>query len=563
MKKIIEVDVLIVGAGPTGLMLSKLLNDYEVDFLTADLNKKEKNFSKATGIHSEVLEMFESTKIVDEFLDKSLIVDKMKIYSSIGDFVFTTREIETKYPFGISIQQESAEDIIRNSIKDKNCLLNNYRVEAIREYFNHCEAYLLNLMDNTFQTVKCKYIVGCDGVHSTVRKEMEIDYAGEKYKEPCLAADLILDEGLNTDSLYTYLTDVGMLMIFPLPKKNLVRIFTDVEESFEANINSIQKILDEHGGGQKIKTVEWSNKLYFNKRLAKKFSTSRVFLAGDSCHCHSPAGGHGMNLGLMDSYNLAWKLAFVLQEVANPKILESYEIERRPLAEKVIFRSDLQTKLSFWEGKMASGVKGLMISLLQNITPLKKEILKFGMELNMDYSQSTLNKEDIDFTHRGLYSNKDSFGEIPNLIEYNSFISAPRPGQRFPDIEIDFKENSRLHNYIINENFTLLFFDGDEDLKTSYSTFNSIKESATELLRNRIDCFIVTQFYNSAGKFIDKELIINDDGNLHHSYGAKSECLFLIRPDGYITYRMMPIRKEKLNEFIKQKITIVNNVSYK
>ncbi len=547
-----QTDVLIVGAGPTGLFLANELKRHNVDFIIADIGKGQSDLSRATGIHSQTLELFDYLDLLDEFLEKGILTDEMRVSTESRSYSFTTKEIKTRFPFGISIEQEKTEDIFKTKLDIKTCkALMNHQILGIRERPEKCSAFALDLKSNNYELIEAKFIVGCDGVNSTVRKENEIDFIGEKYGQNMLAADLILEgKHLQKKRLETYLNDNGLLMLFGLPEPNKYRIFADVDDDFDCTENSLVQLINQRGRNETVKKIIWANTFLMNKKIASKYGTSRVYLAGDSCHSHSPAGGHGMNIGIMDAFNLAWKLKLVIEDIVSIDFLKSYELERRPIAEKVLFRSDVQTDISFWDGKLLGGIKEFLLGLLNNFKPFREEILKFAMELNMNYSNSPLNGQYLDFDFNGLYKSISRENEIPDIIEHNAFINGPKLGERFPDLNLNQKIEKYLYSMLINSNHTLLFFDGDDHTSSGYEKFNKISDLLTREFNDYIDCFLITDNKNFIEN-IDKNQIINDsDGELHSKYAAYSESLYFIRPDGFIAYRALPIDFEHIKNYI-------------
>jgi len=539
----IKTDVLIVGGGPTGLFLANELKRHNVNFIIADLGKGQSDLSRATGIHSQTLELFDYLDLLDEFIENGILTDEMRVSTESRSYFFTTKEIKTRFPFGISIEQEKTEDIFRKKLNLSNSnFLENHKIVGIREHSDKCSAFALDLKSDKYINIEAQFIIGCDGVHSTVRKESEIDFIGKEYNQNMLAGDLILKgEHLQKKRLETYLNDNGLLMLFGLPDPGKYRIFADVEENFECNEETLKDLITKRGKGEIVQEVIWANTFKMNKKIASKYGTSRVYLAGDSCHSHSPAGGHGMNIGIMDAFNLAWKLKLVLKKIVTIDFLKSYELERRPIADKVLFKSDVQTNISFWDGKLLGGVKDFLLGLLNNFKPFREEILKFAMELNMDYTNSPLNSEHIDFDFRGLYKSISDENEIPDIIEHNAFIKGPKLGERFPDLNLNQKNESFLYSMLINSNHTLLFFDGDDHSSSGYEKFIKISKLLKTEFNELIDSFLITNNENKIEGVTENKIIIDLNGELHSRYAAYSESLYFIRPDGFISYRALPI----------------------
>lgn len=548
----INTDVLIVGAGPVGLFLANELNRHSVSYIIADIGKEKSDLSRATGIHSQTLELFEYIEILDEFIKEGVLTDEMRISTELRSYYFTTRNINTKYPFGISIEQEKTEEILKGNLGISNNFLNHHKILGIREKSEFCTAYALDLESNSYTEIQAKFIVGCDGVHSTVRKESEINFIGETYNQNMLAADLIL-KGNNLDNkrLETYLNDNGLLMIFGLPQKDKYRVFADVDIDFVCDIDSLQSLITQRGRNELIDEIIWADTFFMNKKIANKFSTKRVYLAGDACHSHSPAGGHGMNIGIMDAFNLAWKIKLVLNKIVAIDFLDSYETERRPIANKVLFNSDIQTSISFWDGELLGGIKEFLLTILSNYDFFKDEILKFSMELNMNYMDSPLNCEFIDINLYGMFELINENNEIPNILEINKFINGPKLGHRYPDLSVSNLADKYLHSALLNSNHILVFFDGNNYTLSGYKKFLELITICNEVFNKFIDILLITTNQDEITCIDKKYVLLDTDNSLHLKFAAFSECLYLIRPDGFISYRALPVSVDHFKKYLE------------
>ncbi|MEV0231002.1 FAD-dependent monooxygenase [Nonomuraea sp. NPDC050786] len=187
--------------------------------------------------------------------------------------------------------------------------------------------------------IRASYVVGADGMHSTVREHSGISFTGDTYDQSFVLADVRLDWAGAADEVSLYFAPGGVTVVAPLPGGRH-RIVATVEEAPERpDIPDIQALLDSRGPVAHPATVTglvWSSRFRVHHRLADRYRAGRIFLAGDAAHVHSPAGGQGMNTGIQDALNLAGKLTAVLRDGAPETVLDAYEAERRPVAEEVV-----------------------------------------------------------------------------------------------------------------------------------------------------------------------------------------------------------------------------------
>ena len=200
------------------------------------------------------------------------------------------------------------------------------------------------------QEAEFAYVVGADGASSTVREQLGLPFDGLTYPATFMLADALVDGAPDHDSVHYYCSPRGVLVLIGLPNGRF-RVFTSAPADFEptgdqdADLAALQRMVDLRGpGGLRLHSASWSSTFAVHARSTERYRVGRVFLAGDAVHIHSPAGGQGLNTGVTDAHNLAWKLAAVWRGEAPPALLDSYEAERLSVAEAVVRQADLQTR---------------------------------------------------------------------------------------------------------------------------------------------------------------------------------------------------------------------------
>ncbi|MGI9055668.1 MAG: FAD-dependent monooxygenase, partial [Pyrinomonadaceae bacterium] len=346
-----KTEVLIIGAGPTGLALACQLIRYGIDFVILDKKETTTPHSKAIGVQARTLEIYEQIGIAQDLISKGAIAEKARLVES-GDVrgevdLSNIGEGLSPYPFLLLVEQGKHEKILYDFIKatGKDVLWET-ELESFSQSESSVKANIKNKSGET-QTIEAKFLVGCDGAKSIVRHTLGMTFEGNTFERLFYVADVQIEWELPHDSLYVFLMENNLLAFFPMTGgENHFRIvgtFPEDETRREGEIlyeEIEQQIIDDTKLDLDIHDVNWFSVYKVHSRRVNKFSEGRCFLAGDSAHIHTPAGAQGMNTGIQDGYNLAWKLAFVLRGKADEKILETYNEERLENAKNLLQTTD-------------------------------------------------------------------------------------------------------------------------------------------------------------------------------------------------------------------------------
>jgi hypothetical protein len=280
----------------------------------------------------------------------------------------------------------------------------------------------------------------------------------------------------------------------------------------------------------------------------------RVFLAGDAAHIHSPAGGQGMNTGMQDAINLAWKLALVVNGAADDSLLDSYQIERHAVGQAVLKLSDFLTKVNTMRNPVALHVRNKIAPILAGQEVIQERMRNDVSELAISYRTSPIVAEHkLSLVHAKAIGH--STNDRPELGEWFDFDRGPRGGDRAPDAHLSNAERKpvRLFECLRGPEHHLLLFMG---ARSSIAGNNTLSEMAGFI----IDKFgrlikvhtIAHDGFAAQSSQSEGSYLIDTDLSMHHKYGASSECLYLIRPDGYIGYRSLPADKLALDEYLSK-----------
>jgi 2-polyprenyl-6-methoxyphenol hydroxylase-like FAD-dependent oxidoreductase len=341
----LDTDVLIVGAGPTGLTLAASLLARGIRAAIVDRQDAGSNTSRAAAVNARTLEVLEgldvARRLVKEGIEAPLfsIRDGSKVLIPI-DF----SHLPTAYPYTLLVPQSTTERLLLDRVRELGGDVERPRV--LRSVTQDSDGATATFADG--DRIRARYVVGADGMHSTVREQAGIEFRGEPYDQSFVLADVHLTGEVPTAEVVLFWDSAGLAVVAPLPDGSF-RIVAPVDDAPEVpSVAVIQDILDSRGAGVGRTTVTdlvWGSRFQVHHRVADTYRAGRILLAGDAAHVHSPAGGQGMNLGVQDAVALGDALAAVL--AGDPdSALDDYAAARRPIAQQVITLTDRMTRLA-------------------------------------------------------------------------------------------------------------------------------------------------------------------------------------------------------------------------
>lgn len=343
--------VLIVGAGPTGLTLACELARAGVSFRLLESSPGPQRGSRGKGLQPRSLEVFDDLGVIERVLAHGRMA--MPTRSTAADGQVTSGGTETlgarpdiPYPASLITPEWRVEEALRLRLAELGGAVEFGTTLASFEQSDEIVRAQIARGGET-ETVSARWLVGCDGGHSTVRKQAGIAFEGETREEVrMIVADVEVD-GLDRDAWHMWRHAEGLVSLCPLPSTQLFQYQAGIAPGQEPGLSlaNLQSILERRTGRSDLRLheAEWSTLWRANIRLVERYREGRVLLAGDAAHIHSPAGGQGMNTGIQDAHNLGWKLAAVAQGAA-PLLLDTYEAERRPVAAGVLALSNALLK---------------------------------------------------------------------------------------------------------------------------------------------------------------------------------------------------------------------------
>ena len=349
-----DTDVLIVGAGPTGLMLANQLGRRGVRTLIIDRHAGPARETRALGVQARTLEIYSQLGIVEQALALGKVGDGANLWAQghkmarvpLGE----AGHHVTPYPYILVLGQDDNEKIMGARLADWGLSVQwNTELTGLEQHDDRVTASLKQ-PDGTTRTMQAAWVAGCDGAHSAVRELNGITFPGAPYEHVFFVADTEVTGGMVPDEVNVYLWREGFHLFFPMRGRDHWRIVGILPQALRDKDGAtfedvLPSIHTEAGAGLTFKTCTWFSTYRIHHRGASRFRDRRCFVLGDAAHIHSPVGAQGMNTGLQDAYNLGWKLALVIGGRADAALLDSYEDERLPVAQRLLNTTDRAFRL--------------------------------------------------------------------------------------------------------------------------------------------------------------------------------------------------------------------------
>ncbi|MGW2524973.1 FAD-dependent monooxygenase [Streptomyces sp. NPDC001617] len=414
-------DVLVVGAGPTGLALAAQLRAHGADFRIVDRSLDRVRESRALAIQPRTLEALAGFGVTDELVKRGNPAVQLRMHLPgrvVQMPLFSGELTDTPYSFLLFLSQAETESVLAERLGAEGVTVER-GTEVLR--LERQSAYVtchLRRRDGSEETVSARYVVGCDGAHSTVRSEAGIDFLGSAYPQTFLLADLEAD-GLEPGAAHTFMTDAGMLFFFPLGEPATWRMLAmrpPGSPDLEVTLGLMQEIVDRYADEElRLRDPVWMTDFRLHNRGAAHYRSGPFFLAGDAAHIHSPAGAQGMNTGIQDALNLGWKLALVCRGAAPLELLETYEAERAPVGRSVLRFTDRAFTIATSRNPV---LRLARVQLAPRIAPLA---LRASRLRNRVFR--TVSELDIHYRHSPVSVGSRALRR-----------SGPRAGDRLPDL---------------------------------------------------------------------------------------------------------------------------------
>ncbi len=387
-----RVDVLIVGAGPVGLFLANECARRSLTYRVIEKNATQSTHSKALAIFPRTLEVFDMAGVVEPFLQAANRVNALGLFShehEQGHIDF--HPAGTPYAFVGMVPQDETERLLVERLRGRGGTVE-YQTTFLSLQQDDSGVRAVVQRGEDQETVEASYLVGCDGPHSTVRHALGLGFEGGDYADTYLLADAITNDALPANELHLCANRQGPLALFPMSATRWrIIATTGTPAGDEPSLEAVNAIVTERGPkGIAAQSLLWSGYFRIHHRCVSQMNTGRIFIAGDAAHIHSPFGGQGMNTGLQDAWNLAWKLDLAVRGLATDALLASYTPERHPIVLDVIKATDFLTHALGSRTTIASGIRDALIPIVTHIPALTEAFTERLSGLTIAYKGSPI-----------------------------------------------------------------------------------------------------------------------------------------------------------------------------
>ena len=494
-------DVLIVGAGPTGLMLANQLGRRGIVPTIIDRHSGPAQQSRAMAVHARTLEIYRKLGIAERAVELGGIGGGANLWARgrrraripFGEM----GKGLSAFPYVLMLGQDDNERIMGDLLRQWNIAVR-WNTELIALEQGASEVKLtLKEPDGSTRTMTASYVAGCDGSRSSVRELNHIGFPGASYEHTFFVADTVATGSMVPGELNGYLWPDGFHLFFPMHGTNRWRLIGILPAGLRAKSNvTFEDVLPslrrEAGTTLSFQSCSWFSSYRIQHRCTERFRDRRCVLAGDAAHVHSPMGGQGMNTGLQDAYNLAWKLALVIQGRADEAILDSYEAERHPVATRLLESTDRAFQLvvmdNWLAGLFRTRIMTNIVAFAMKRSAARRIAFHALSQIGINYRQSPMSRT------------------LPGVNR-----RAPLAGDRFPWLQLRFEANGPIED----------LFQRLDDTRFNLLTFGQPVPSAESF---------------GMGDFLRVHAIPRDGDNAKvlAAVSIGDRAFYLLRPDGHV-----------------------------
>jgi 2-polyprenyl-6-methoxyphenol hydroxylase-like FAD-dependent oxidoreductase len=535
-------DALIVGAGPTGLALATQLQNFGARFRIIDRLYDRARESRALAVQARTIELLQMLGIGEQLVARGNTSARLKLHLegravaevTLGDM----GAVDTRFPFILFVSQAETEAVLNDYLNAAGVQIERGHELMSFEREDDGLRCVLQRADGKRERVETRFLIGCDGAHSAVRKQSGITFEGGTYPQSFALGDVEADGPFEPHAINSFAGGGGVAMFFPLGRPRTWRVIAMAADSqtepqrgllsgtiTDLELSELQALVNAPtAGAVRLRDPAWLTRFHLHHRQTASYRSANVFLAGDAAHIHSPVGAQGMNTGIQDSWNLGWKLGLVARGLADNRLLDTYDAERWPVGQFLLRYTDrlFSTFTRAMSGRpLATWARRVVVP--QIVPPvfesrwIRRAAFTFVSELGVRYRRS------------------------PAVVEGEPRQrSGPRPGDRLPDAEVLVNGRSTyLQQQLAGPHLALLLCGNPQHWDAG----------ELDRLRERYGRIVKTQFLSTSdghGSLVDEK------GHAFARLGVRSAAQYLVRPDGYIAFRSGGRTFESLNQYLSQ-----------
>lgn len=525
-------EVLIVGAGPVGLTAALDLTRRGIAVRVVDAAPGPATTSRAIATHPRTLETYAQLGVIDAVLGRGRRITGFALYRDgrrMARLAADYTDMPTRFPFTLCIDQVVTEEILRDALRAHGVAPEwGVRLESLQQ---DADEVTVRLRTGTaIRHAWVPWLVGCDGGHSTVRSVLGLPLLGSS-RQTWLLADGRIETDLPPDSIYWVRARRTTMMAVPFIEPGRWRVLDTVDADYDGDPARLARRLTDKlqtGLGQPalVHPPIWVSVFTAQQRMVPTMRDGRCFVAGDAAHVHSPASGQGMNTGIQEAYNLAWKLAMVIRGHAGDGLLDTYGVERVPVGQELLTSTEKATRLVQLRNPLADRLLPVVFSAVGNVSALRRrmqsKMLGAVSGLQLEYADSPLTDPGPDSTD----------GHAPR----------PRPGERLTrriEAAPDAPAEQALAAELVDLRWTLLVAAAGE-------TGSDLAEPLAEA-RLRHEAWLSVRVVRTGPTSSRPEDLPDHDGALSSGLGLTDGAWILVRPDGYVSARGERLDRELLD----------------
>lgn len=516
-----------------------------------DKNSAPTDKSKALVVWPRTLELLDKSGAVQPFLDCGFPLHGMNIFQDVKTRLvhLTFEDVSSPFPFVLALAQSETERLLESRLQALGIRVERSTALTHFEQSEYGVRATVEAPDGSVEVIEADWLVACDGGRSTVRHQLGIKLEGQTVPQEFAMADCDVDGLPYFDEVMAFTTSQGICAFFPILAPKRYRVFVLRDNSTAVvdgrpqppSLEEMQQHLKVRGLDQvRLSNPFWLAAFGINERHAKEYRHGRIFLAGDAAHVHSPVGGQGMNTGMQDAFNLAWKLAYVVCGRAWPSLLDSYNPEREPVGAEVVSKTATARTMITLRHPVAQQVRNKVVSWLSNFDFVRHKIAEQACELAVSYPNSPLNHD----VHQG---------HAAWLLG-----GGVRPGQRAPDLQLVALEQGewrevRLFELMRDRNFHLIWFSGLKAEQDCEQRFHEL----CRWIRHGHCQWLSCHWIGTSKQYFPQSdglgaLLWDEHSIAHQVYGATHSSFYLVRPDGYVGLRCQPAVLEELQRYLER-----------
>jgi len=499
--------VLVVGAGPTGLVLAADLLARGISTRIVDRGQGVNLETRAIAVHARALEVLDMMGLAERFVDRGQAVRWFSFYTDGKPRLsLDLSRNDTRFPFMLDIPQHETEALLRARVAELGGVIE--QGTELTGLSDGPAGVTATVRDAGGQprVITAGYVVGCDGAHSRVRHELGLPFRGHPYPQDWLLADVRLDWDRPEDRAHAFFrADATPLVAFPMREHRwrLVVPFAGDRAPGPPDLAEIQRLADQRAPERvAVSDPTWLASFHCHRRSTDVYRRGHVLLAGDAVHIHTPAGGQGMNTGITDAHNLGWKLALVASGRAPAQLLDSYGRERAPVAAQVLGLTHALVRFGTMTHPVQRALRDAVVPAAFAVGPVHRRAVRRWTQVNVAYPASS-------------------------LIRPGPGRGPLRPGERAPDFEVRTREGtSRLFTVLRRGRHVIVVAGADPG--------RALAGPALDPYR---DLF---------------EVVTRAPGDARAWPGGRAGSVVLVRPDGYVAARGRPGRLPRVLDYLQE-----------